>query len=118
MPSSDFHPDLRRLGRFLPKQIVSPRTLPFIRFHNSVATRSARGDILVLPLPAGVTVRLLRTVLPTERAPALLWIGGGYVMGTAAQDDKVCARFARELGATVTAVDSQCAALRPAFTAN
>jgi acetyl esterase/lipase len=113
MPSSDFHPDLRRLGRFLPKQIVSPRTLPFIRFHNWVATHSARGDIHVLPLPAGVTVRLLRPVLPAEPAPALLWIhGGGYVMGTAAQDDKVCARFAREFGATVTAVDSQCAALR------
>jgi acetyl esterase/lipase len=34
-------------------------------------------------------------------------------MGTAAQDDKVCARFARELGATVAAVDYRLAPEHP-----
>ena len=42
----------------------------------------------------------------TATGPALLWIhGGGYVIGSAAQDDELCRRFARELGATVAAVD-------------
>ena len=36
----------------------------------------------------------------------MLWIhGGGYVIGTAAQDDSLCRRFARELGMVVAAVD-------------
>ena len=114
MPRTDFHPDLRRIGRFLPKQIVSPETLPFIRFHNSFAGRRARGDIEVVTLPSGVTVRLFRPVRAAAPGPALLWIhGGGYVMGTAAQDDKVCARFARELGATVAAVNYRLAPEHP-----
>ena len=38
--------------------------------------------------------------------PALLWIhGGGYVMGTAWQDDAACRHFAEELGIVVAAPD-------------
>jgi hypothetical protein len=66
MPSNDFHPDLRRIGRFLPKQIVSPKTLPFIRFHNGFAGRRTGGDVEVLTLPAGVTVRLFRPAFAAE----------------------------------------------------
>ena len=57
MPSTDFHPDLRRIGRFLPKQTLSPRTLPFIRFQNRFAGRRAPSVIEVLTLPEGATVR-------------------------------------------------------------
>ncbi len=46
--------------------------------------------------------------------PALLWIhGGGYVIGSAAQDDQLCRRFASELGATVASVDYRLAPENP-----
>jgi hypothetical protein len=31
VPSIDFHPDLRRIARFIPKQVVTPVTLPIMR---------------------------------------------------------------------------------------
>lgn len=43
---------------------------------------------------------------PTDPLPALLWIhGGGYVMGTAAQDDSLCRSLADQLGAVVASVE-------------
>jgi len=114
MPSTDFHPDLRRVGRLLPKQMVSARTLPLIRFPTRFVGRRTPRDGQVVTLPQGVTVRVFRPPIASTPAPALLWIhSGGYVMGTAAQDDKVCARFARELGATVAAVDYRLAPEHP-----
>ncbi len=105
--SADFHPDLRRFGRLLPKQVVTPKTLRIIRLFNRLGSRRTPDGVQVLALPSGVTLRVhhpsVRNAVPT---PALLWIhGGGYVMGTAAVDDKVCSRFARRLGVTVAAVD-------------
>jgi acetyl esterase/lipase len=65
-------------------------------------------------LGSGVGVRLHRPVGVSQSAPALLWIhGGGYVIGTAQQDDPVCRRFARELGITVAAVDYRLAPEHP-----
>jgi acetyl esterase/lipase len=50
----------------------------------------------------------------TGQGPALLWIhGGGYVIGKAAQDDVLCRRFAREVGATVASVDYRLAPEHP-----
>ena len=44
----------------------------------------------------------------------MLWIhGGGYVIGKAAQDDVLCRRYARELGATVASVDYRLAPENP-----
>ena len=62
-----------------------------------------------------VTVRLHR---PPETAsapfPAVLWIhGGGFVMGSPAQDDAVCQVFAHKLGAVVAAVKYQRAPEHP-----
>lgn len=72
-------------------------------------------DVEVLGLPSGAAVRIFR---PPNRAddsaPALLWIhGGGYVIGTAAQDDRLCRRFSAELGATVASVDYRLAPQNP-----
>ncbi|AEF34185.1 esterase/lipase [Mycolicibacter sinensis] len=51
---------------------------------------------------------------PAAPAPALLWIhGGGYVVGTAAQDDRLCRRFSDELGITVASVDYRLAPQHP-----
>ena len=67
-----------------------------------------------LILGSGVGVRLHRPPGVSQPGPALLWIhGGGYVIGTAQQDDAVCRRFARELGITVAAVDYRLAPEHP-----
>jgi acetyl esterase/lipase len=114
MPTIDFHPDLRRIARFIPKHVVTPVTLPFLRAAERVMSRKTPDDIEVLTLTSGVGVRLFRPAGVTGRAPALLWIhGGGYVIGNAAQDDALCRRFARELGATVASVDYRLAPEHP-----
>jgi acetyl esterase/lipase len=74
----------------------------------------SHGDVEVLTLSSGVGVRLHRPTGVSQPAPALLWIhGGGYVMGSAQQDDRLCRRFARELGITVAAVDYRLAPEHP-----
>jgi acetyl esterase/lipase len=114
VPPSEFHPDLRRVARYIPKQIVTPLTVPFIRASERLLWRHAPEDVEVLTLPSGVGIRLFRPAGVTGRAPALLWIhGGGYVIGKAAQDDALCRRFARELGATVASVDYRLAPEHP-----
>ena len=37
--------------------------------------------------------------------PGLLWIHGGYLIGSPGQDDELCRRYVRELGTTVASVD-------------
>lgn len=118
MPESrihpDFHPELRRSARLLPKQMITPLTLPFIRAASRLMWRNVPDDVEVLTLPSGVGVRLYRPTGAAGRGPALLWIhGGGYVIGDAAQDDVLCRRFARELGATVASVNYRLAPEHP-----
>ena len=100
-----FHPDLRRVARWLPRAAVSRRTLKPVRLLAGLQAKRPTKAIEVTAVGA-TSVRVHRPA-PTEHpVPALLWIhGGGYVMGTAAQDDAVCRRFADELGIIVAAVD-------------
>jgi acetyl esterase/lipase len=105
MPSTDFHPDLRRIARVAPRALVGPRTLRLMRTLTLREWRTPR-DVEVLTLASGAGVRLHRPAGITDRTPALLWIhGGGYVLGTAKMDDGLCRRFARALGSTVAAVE-------------
>lgn len=115
MPTSDFHPDLRRAARYIPKQVVTPVTVPFMRAAERLLwRRTPPKDIEVLTLGSGVGVRLFRPEGASGPGPALLWIhGGGYVIGSAAQDDQLCRRFARELGVTVASVDYRLAPDHP-----
>jgi acetyl esterase/lipase len=115
MPSTDFHPDLRRIARVAPRTLVSPRTLRLVRALSPLIQRGGGGDgVEVLTLGSGVGVRLHRPVGVSESAPALLWIhGGGYVLGTAQQDDGLCRRFSRELGITVASVEYRLAPEHP-----
>jgi acetyl esterase/lipase len=113
MPSTDFHPDLRRIARLAPRAMIGPRTLRLIRALSGLQ-RSGSHDVEVLTLGSGVGVRLHRPVGVSQPAPALLWIhGGGYVMGNAQQDDRLCHRFCRELGITVASVDHRLAPEHP-----
>ncbi|MDT5065269.1 MAG: hypothetical protein QOK02_1424 [Mycobacterium sp.] len=106
---ADFHPELERAARFLPRTLITPYTLPLLRGADRLFTRgmSRRAeDVEVLTIAAGVDVRLHRPPEATGSGPGMVWIhGGGYLIGTPAQDDGICRRFARELGITVAAVD-------------
>src|SRR6185312_10549660 len=114
MPSTDFHPDLRRIARFAPRSLVGPKSLKLIRKLSSVIQRGSSRDVESLILRSGVGVRLHRPTGVSQPGPALLWIhGGGYVIGSAQQDDELCRRFARELGVTVAAVDYRLAPEHP-----
>jgi acetyl esterase/lipase len=114
VPSHEFHPDLRRIARVIPKQVITPVTLPVVRMGTRLMGRRTPKDVEVLTLASGVNVRLFRPSSASGAGPALLWIhGGGYVIGSPAQDDALCRRYARELGATVASVDYRLAPKHP-----
>ncbi len=110
-----FHPDLREIaGNLGPPADFSAETLPGIR--EAIAGLGDRGasDIATVPLGDGVSVRVHKPATLATPAPALLWIHGGcYVIGTAAQDDRVCRSFAQRLGAVVASVDYRLAPEHP-----
>lgn len=92
---------------------MSPRTLRLIRALTALRRGETEG-VEVLTLDSGAGVRLFRPTGVAEPTPALLWIhGGGYVMGRAQQDDRLCRRFSRELGATVASVEYRLAPEHP-----
>ena len=103
---ADFHPELKRSARLIPRSMITPSSLPVFRVAARLMDRRTPPDVEVLTLASGVRVRLHRAPGAEAKGPALLWIhGGGYVIGSAAQDDDLCRRFTRELGVTVAAVD-------------
>jgi len=103
---ADFHPELKRSARLIPRSMITPNSLPVFRVAARLMDRRTPPDVEVLTLASGVRVRLHRAPGARAKGPALLWIhGGGYVIGSAAQDDDLCRRFARELGVVVAAVD-------------
>lgn len=88
--------------------------MPIIRSLLALRARRASGNAEVITLGSGAGVRLFRPVGVTEPMPALLWIhGGGYVMGNAQQDDRVCRGFSSRLGVTVASVDYRLAPEHP-----
>lgn len=130
MPTNDVrndgvHPDLRRIARIAPRHLIGPRTLPLLRAFSALGERRARDrdapGVEVITLGSGAGVRLFRPAGVDEPAsqagaptPALLWIhGGGYVMGTARLDDRLCRRFSARLGMTVASVDYRLAPEHP-----
>src|ERR1700678_3548907 len=85
MSTDPFHPDLEGVARWLPRSPVNRHTLPVIRFLSGLSGRSTAKDVRV-EIVGPSTVRLHRPPGPGP-SPALLWIhGGGYVIGTAAQE--------------------------------
>ena len=111
---SDVHPDLRRIAFFAPRALVTPRTLPLMRVLTRLQGRRGPADVEVITLASGAGVRLFRPSGVTEPAPALLWIhGGGYVIGSAQMDDRLCRRFSAKLGITVASVEYRLAAEHP-----
>lgn len=109
-----FHRELTRFARVLPRKIVTPRSLALLQRMTVLADRRVPPGVEVLTLGSGVRVRLYRPTGVQTPGPALLWIhGGGYVIGSAAQDDVLCRRFASTLGVTVASVDYRLAPQNP-----
>ena len=70
-----------------------------------VTVSSAFGDF---------EVRIVRPQGSTGPLPAILYLhGGGYVIGTAQQDDRLCRGFSARLGITVASVDYRLAPEHP-----
>ena len=109
------HPDLRA-ARLLPRGVAGPRRLRAQRalFRVLPAPRE-RPRTEVVPLGVGTaTVRVHRPALATGPVPALLWVhGGGMVMGSASAEDRLCRRWADELGVVVAAPDYRLAPEHP-----
>lgn len=105
MPVDAFHPDLRRVARWLPHAAVSRRALRPIRPLSGLSAKVPAKAVEVRDV-AEVSVRVYRPATTDRPLPALLWIhGGGYVLGTAAQDDAVCRYFAQEPGVVIASVE-------------
>ncbi|MDC3961777.1 alpha/beta hydrolase [Polyangium jinanense] len=104
---SNFHPDLALVARFLPRITAGPRLLKVVRrlARDTGAPRSTPGVRAFLrDIPGARTARVFVPEGVTQPMPAMLWIhGGGFIMGSPAQDDEGAATFARELGMTVVA---------------
>ena len=60
MPSTDFHPDLRRVARLAPRSMIGPRSLRLIRGLSGLQRTASPDGVEALILPSGVGVRLHR----------------------------------------------------------
>ncbi len=113
MANADIHPELRRVARLLPRRAVYRWSVPVLRKIER-ARKVGNSGVEILTLPSGPGIRLYRPARTADAVPALLWIhGGGYVVGTAAQDDDFCRAFTRKLGIAVAAVDYRLAPEHP-----
>ena len=113
MTNADIHPELRRVARWLPRRVVYPWTVPVLRRLPDLP-RPAPGGVEVLTLPGGAGVRLYRPIGARGPTPGLVWIhGGGYVIGNAAQDDRLCRDWVERLGIVVASVEYRLAPEHP-----
>ena len=96
VPRIPFHPELSRLGRALPKTVITPFSLKFVRKFSRLPHRRPPKDVEVVTLDSGVRVWVYRAK-GTGTGPGLLWIhGGGYLIGSPGQDDELCRRYTRD----------------------
>ena len=113
MANEEIHPDLRRVARFAPRQVVYPWSLPLLK-RLPVQFRASNDGVEVLTLASGAGVRLYRPTGAGGQTPALLWIhGGGYLMGGPEQDDALCRRYVERLGIVVASVRYRLAPQHP-----
>ncbi len=104
---ADFHPDLRFVARLMPRFTFGPRSARLSRWVMRAlrAPRGAPGVTASLrELPGGRSARVFVPVAATRPRPVMLWVhGGGFIMGSPAQDDARSIAVARELGMMVVA---------------
>ncbi len=104
---SGIHPDLAFVAHFLPRAAVGPRSLKIVRLvpAPTSAPKAPSGlSTSVRPIPGALTARLFQPENAAGPVPAMLWIhGGGFIIGSPAQDDARNAALARELGMVIVA---------------
>ncbi|WP_160723704.1 alpha/beta hydrolase [Bacillus sp. USDA818B3_A] len=75
---------------------------------------SLTDEVIAGPDANPLPLRIYRPKLNNETLPVLLWIhGGGYIIGTAQDDDDLCANFVKEAGCAVVSVDYRLAPEHP-----
>ncbi len=100
-----FHPELRAMARWLPRAPIGRWTLRPVRLLTGLVALAPARQVTVEEV-GPVSVRIHRPPGGVDPRPAMLWIhGGGFVIGSAAQDDALCRHFADELGIVVASVD-------------
>lgn len=103
-----------RAARFLPRTIITARTLPALRALTKLTGSARRPDAEVISVDSDVSVHVFRPASARPGTPALLWIhGGGMVLGDAAQDSRFCRRVADELDIVVVSVEYRLAPEHP-----
>jgi acetyl esterase/lipase len=113
MTAQPFNPQLRA-ARFLPRTVITARTLPALRFLTKLAAGARRPDAEIVSVDANVPVHVFRPASARPRTPALLWIhGGGMVLGDAAQDSAFCRRVVDQLEIVVVSVEYRLAPEHP-----
>lgn len=104
---SKFHPDLAFIARLIPRFAFGPRLVKFMRriAPSDGVPRSTPGVSASLrSIPGAGTARVFTPTGVTGPTPVMLWIhGGGFIVGSPAQDDELASLYARELGITVVA---------------
>lgn len=115
--AGSFHPDLR-VARWLPRAGVSRRTLPLFRMSPRPRPSTAAVEsttVLVETVSGELSYRVHRPRHTHGILPALFWVhGGGFVMGTPQQDDRMLMEFAQRLGIVVVAASYRRAPEHPA----
>lgn len=105
MTIDDIAPDLRRTARWIPRGIGLRHMPQAVLRLGGVPLARLRGVPTVAIAP-GVSIRLHRPTGAQNTGTAMLWIhGGGYVLGSAGQDDIYCRDLADATGITVAAVN-------------
>jgi acetyl esterase/lipase len=111
---SDFHPDLARLARVLPRRLVGPQSAKVIRALNPLIRTRAVSGVTVTQVTSPVGLRVYRPDTLTFPAAGLVWIhGGGMVIGSARQDERFVSAVARDLGIVIASVDYRLAPMHP-----
>lgn len=111
--AGEYHPELRRYSRLLPTTLVNRTTVRV--FRRIPQWQRLTPGTSAVTLSSGAAIRVHRPPrVPDAEGAALLWIhGGGYVLGNAAMDDKLCRRWSDELGVLVASVDYRLAPENP-----
>jgi acetyl esterase/lipase len=111
---SEFHPDLARLARVLPRRLVGPQTAKLMRALDGLRRPPPVSGVAVTAITTPTRLRIYRPENLTGPVAGLVWIhGGGMVIGGARQDERFASAMARDLGIVVASVDYRLAPEHP-----
>ena len=116
------HPKLLPALEMIPDFELRPENLPAMREQAALILPDIIGDeslsiteeIIEGPDANPLRLKIYRPKSNDQSLPALLWIhGGGYILGSADENDVPCMKFAKEVGCVVVSVDYRLAPEHP-----